>query len=351
MAHFKVMKKVIAHLEKCYSIAPLHYNGEFHILVAAEKHAPCLLFDKKGELKETIWEEPGGVMTMVQVPGTDGQFLATHKFYSPNDSKEAKIVVVTPMGNGQWEVRTLVSVPHVHRFDILTRNGKQYLFVCTLKSGHLYQDDWSSPGKVYAAELPMDISDYDEEHQLKLEVVKDNLLKNHGYCRDVLEGIETGIVSCEQGVFRFTPPADRGQQWLVETLLASPVSDMAFADLDEDGRKEMIAFAPFHGDSVEIYKKQNGDYKLNYKYPGNTEFAHAIYGGQLCGKNAFIIGHRKGKRNLLVIEYDQKTASYQTQILDEDCGSANILHFLDEGKDMIISANREIDEVALYCIT
>lgn len=30
-------KKVLANLEKCYSIAPLHYKNTDHILVAAEK--------------------------------------------------------------------------------------------------------------------------------------------------------------------------------------------------------------------------------------------------------------------------------------------------------------------------
>lgn len=46
---------------------------------------------------------------MVQVPGSDGQFLATHKFYSPNDSKEAKIILAYPE-DGEWKVRTLAEL-------------------------------------------------------------------------------------------------------------------------------------------------------------------------------------------------------------------------------------------------
>ena len=151
----RVRKTVLARLNKCYAIARLDYQGNPHFLVASEKSDPCCLFDQDGMLKDVLWTGPGGVMTMVQVPGTDGQLLSTAKFYSPDDSLDAELVIVTPEGNNRWDIRCLTPLPHVHRFDILTRNGVNWLIACTVKSGQdRPEGDWSYPGKVYAAVLP-----------------------------------------------------------------------------------------------------------------------------------------------------------------------------------------------------
>ena len=152
-------------------------------------------------------------MSMVQVPGSNGQFLATHKFYSPNDSKEAKIVLVTPKAKNNWEVKTLVDLPFVHRFDILTSGGVNYIIACALKSDHEYKDDWRFPGKIWVGVLPEDLSGVDEEHQIELTVLKDGLLKNHGYCRVEEEGGMWAAVAADNGIFKVVPPAQKGGEW------------------------------------------------------------------------------------------------------------------------------------------
>ncbi len=346
----KANKKVIANLEKCYAIAPLKYYDKDFFIVAAEKQDPCLLFDMDGNQVDTIWTEPGGTMSMVQVPETNGQFLATHKFYSPNDSKEAKIVIVTPVVLGNWNIRTLVELPFVHRFDIVSRNGVNYLIACALKSGHEFKEDWSSPGKVYVAELPKTLCDFNENNQLKMTVLKDDMLKNHGYYKVKENGVDTCVVSAENGVFRFTPPAESGGEWTIETLLESPASDAVLVDLDGDGEKELAVLAPFHGATIAIYKKIDGEFTKVYEYEKEAKFLHAIFGGELCGKPALVIGHRQGERNLLAFTYDKDANTYKAEILDEDIGPTNVYKLEKDGKDIIISANREINEIAMYTI-
>ncbi|MCD7764723.1 MAG: hypothetical protein LUI14_16350 [Lachnospiraceae bacterium] len=346
----KVEKKVISNLTKCYSIAPLFYKGKEHFLVAAEKVDKCLLFDPEGNHEEVVWEEPGGVMTMVQVPGTDGQFLATHKFYSPNDSKEAKLVVVTPDGMGSWEVKTLANLPCVHRFDILERGGVRYLIACTIKSDYEYKDDWRFPGKVYAAVLPEDLSGFDDEHLLPMTVIKDDMLKNHGYYRDMEQGVPAAVISSDSGVYRFVPPEQPDGEWEIQQLVSDPASDALLLDFDGDGEKELAALSPFHGDTVRFYKKKNGAFALEYEYEEKCEFLHSIFGGTICGKPMFVTGHRKGQRDLMAFYYDAEKGNYAMEYIDRDCGSANVYHYVKDGKDMLVSTNREIDEVALYTI-
>ena len=73
-----------------------------------------------------------------------------------------------------------------------------YLIACCIKSNYEYKDDWRFPGMTYACELPDDLLSKPEDYRLPLVLLKDNMLKNHGYSRDIHNGVQTGIVTCTQ---------------------------------------------------------------------------------------------------------------------------------------------------------
>ena len=351
----KVTKKVISNLNKCYSIAPITVEGKPCFLVAAEKKDPCYLFSEDGEQLETVWTEPGGVMTMVQVPGADGQFLATHKFYSPNDSLEAKIVIVTRRGKDDWEVRTLCNAPFVHRFGILNRGGANYLIVCCLKTGHEYKNDWRFPGACFGAELPKDLSSYNEDNTLPLTLIMEGMLKNHGYSLTKHGGHDAALVGCEEGSFLFDPPAVKGGDWEVTKVLDIPTSDSVLCDFDGDGKPELGVISPFHGNSLTIYHlDEHGNYVPQWKYAApekETEMLHATWADTILGKPSWIVGWRKGTKNTILITWDAEASDYKTEFIDQNTGCANAMHFVNsKGQDVVVGTNREIDEAALYIL-
>lgn len=341
----KAKKLKTYQLEKCYSIALLDYNKTPHIIVAAEKTDACLMFDLNGNLEEKIWNGPGGTMSMVQLPGSNGEFLATQLFYSPNDSAKAQIVHVKPIGNDNWKVQVIAKLPFVHRFDIVERGGQNYIIACQLKTAHSHLEDWSSPGQVVVTQLPEDIGSYNEDNLLTFLPIKTGLLKNHGYCKLQDEQGDYSLVSAENGVFKFIPPKSNGEEWTIEQLIKDPASDTAMVDFDQDGQLEMIVIAPFHGDEIKIYKLVNGTYTLIYEYEKKAEFAHSIWAGTIYGKPAAILGHRKGSRDLLAITYD---GEYHVECIDADTGSANVLRYTKDSVEYLVSTNREINEIAFY---
>lgn len=347
-----IEKKVIGTIPKCYAITPLRYGGQEHLLVASEQRERCVLYDLDGNEKAIVWSEPGGVMTMLQIPGSDGAFLSTQKFYSPNNARDAKLVIASPKEDGGWSVRTLTDMPFVHRFGILCRNETAYLIACTVKSDQLHEDnDWSFPGKVYGCRLPDDFGGFDDSHPLEMDVIMDGLVKNHGYYKIDEDGVDKALISCDSGVYKLAPPAFPGLSWEIERILDTPASDAVLVDLDEDGLCELAVISPFHGDKISIYRQENGGFVKVYDYEKPAPFSHAIYGGMLAKTPAVIIGHREGEQNLLMFTWNKERKNFEAQIIDRGCGSANIHCFFHNGNDYILSANREVDEVALYKIS
>lgn len=341
-----VEKKVVTNLTKCYSLAQLTYQGQDAYLVASEKQFPCLVISREGEILDKVWDGPGGVMTMEPLPGQEGVFLATHRFYSPNDSKDASIVLAkhTPEG---WTVKTLCRLPFVHRFGLLQRDGQTYIVAATLKSDHQFKEDWTCPGRIWVGKLPEDLDAVDEDHPLQLCPLVSGLMRNHGFFKYTCDGVAVCLVGTENGIYRVTPPAQDGQ-WQAECILNIPTSDMLLADFDGDGEKEMLVLAPFHGAGLSVYKQGVGGWEKVFEAPQPLEFLHALAPGKLGGQEVAVIGHRKADRDLIMVSCDDQ--GYRLDVLDHDVGPANVLCRA-AGEDLfVLSANRETDEVAMYLV-
>lgn len=314
-------------------------------MVGAEKKDPSYLFGQDGTLRSQVLPAPGGVMTMEPVPGTDGEFLTTREFYSPNDGKNARIQWGA-FRDGQWRARTLVDIPMVHRFGILCRDGCQYLLVCTIKNDYEGRDDWRQPGAVYAAMLPKDLESCHETGRLRLYPIAAGLWKNHGFCKCVQNGVETALVGSEEGLFQFVPPAHAGEAWEIKQLLTDSCSDAVMADFDGDGRLEIGSISPFHGDKLRIYKEDDaGSYAPIWEMPYPMEMLHATYLGSRKGKPVWFVGCRKGVRETIALYYDGGTGTYRADVLDGEAGAANALQ-LDE--DTLVCTNHTTGEVVMY---
>lgn len=340
----QIEKKVVVNLTKCYSLAELNYRGEDAYLVASEKQFPCLVISRDGQILDKVWDGPGGVMTMEPLP--NGTFLATSRFYSPNDSKEASIVLAES-GEDEWMVRTLCKLPFVHRFGVLNRDGNVYIVAATLKSDHQFKDDWTCPGRIWVGKLPEDLNHIDEEHPLELTPLVSGLLRNHGFFKYKEDGCDVCLVGTENGIWKVTPPATDGQ-WQAEQIFDLPASDMLLADFDGDGQKEMMVLAPFHGENLSIYKNCEGVWSKVFEAAQPLEFLHALTPAKLADKEVAVIGYRKGNRDLCLVSCDE--TGYRLDVLDHNVGPANVL-CREDGEDLwILSANREIDEVAMYTV-
>jgi hypothetical protein len=288
----------------------------------------------------TVWEGPGGAMSLVPLPGAGGDFLAVQGFFPGFKAEGAGIVRLRP-GAGGWTAEPFVSLPFVHRFGLVARGGARYLVAATLCSGKEYIDDWRSPGAVFAGELDGDFS------PPVLAPVLPELHKNHGFC---LAGDRTAVlVSGEEGLYELTPPARPGGAWAVRRLLQRPVSDIALGDIDGDGTDELAAIEPFHGDRFTVYKTRDGRYEPLYRVPEPLPFCHAIWGGRLRGEPVFLGGNRDGSRELFALRF--RDGGFAREVIEAGKGPSNVFVVPGPDYDLLAVASRESGEGAVFFVT
>ncbi|HEY8891315.1 MAG TPA: hypothetical protein VIM70_13790 [Clostridium sp.] len=343
----KIEKKILGKVNKCYATSSTVIDLDRKILLATEGKGPCYMYSGPNFEQSTVWDGPGGTMAIVAIPGKNGDFLAIQNFFPIYQSENAEIVWAQPQKGGKWNVKTILGLPYVHRFSILTAGGVNYFIGATLCTTKQFEDDWSDPGKIYIGIIPDDLS-----KPIKLKVIKEGLTKNHGFCKTVWNEKMSIMVTCEEGVFVITPPQIQDGEWKIETVLEKSVSDIAVIDIDGDGEDELVTIEPFHGGDFVINKKIGGQYKVVYKYPKEMDFGHVVWGGKLRGIPTIIGGYRSLGKELFYVQcVSTNPLKFKTEIIEAGTGPSNIDVLNGKDRDIIIASNHGIDEAALYFVT
>lgn len=341
-----IEKRFLAQMNRCYSANHIVVDGQTRILVATEGEGPCLAWPGPGyDTPHEVWAGPGGTMSIVPIPGTNGEFLAVQKFFKMYQWEEAKVVHVRPLADGRYEVTDILDLPYIHRFDLLPVGPRLYFIGCTLATTKDAKDDWSNPGKIWVGE-------YTGPSPLQVHVLRDGLSKNHGYSRLMRNGQAHSLVTCEQGAFEVTPPLHPEDDWTVQQFMDWPISDISAIDVDGDGELEYATIEDFHGSHFRVYKRIAGKLQQVYQHPEVSEFYHVVNATTLAGKPVFIGGCRRGRQQLFYVHATQTAPlALQAELIEEGVGPSNVHVMHEAGRDIIVSANREKAEAALYIVT
>lgn len=344
-----IEKKVLDSIVRCYCVGSVTIDNELYVLMASEEvSGPCYAYHGPNfENKEVVWEQSGGTMSIIEIPDTNGEFLAVQNFFPGFKSEYAKIVWCRRDPQKGWIVRDVLSLPYVHRFDIVKSGSTIWFIGATLCTSKKEREDWSDPGKIYVGTLPADLS-----QGIKVRPIMDKLLKNHGYCRGTYEGKDACYFTCESGIYALIPPSGDSTDWSVHHILERPISDVAVFDIDGCGTDELITIEPFHGNGFFINKRVGPDYRKVYSYANEINFAHAVWAGLIRGIPTVIGGIRRMDCELFMIQCsDPENQIFETTVIEEGVGPSNVAVISQPERDLILSANHTKNEAAIYVIT
>lgn len=323
-----------------YSLLHLQAGNEDYLVAASEEEngsAYAYNLNRNYE-KQAIWQNIGGTMTMVQVSDSL-DFLATQRFFPGFNAASCELVKLSFDGTG-WNQTKIMDFPYLHRFDLIEGPDKMYFIGATITEHKEFSDDWRMPGQIYVGEYRQETNEL-----IGLTGLDEPLVKNHGYCAFSEKGYS--FVTSEEGVFCLRYPSAESD-WQLTKVYDLPVSDIAAIDTDDDGKfNYYLVINNFHGQTLTIL---NDRFQAIKEISGNFPFAHSIWGGVFNGKACFVFGNREGKQDYYLLKVREEFGEVQVELvkIDEQVGSTNTTVFQKNQQDLLVSANREINQVAIY---
>ena len=340
-----IMKKHLADLPLVYAVSSIVIGGRDYFLAASElegEGSDCLLLDPDSGRSWRLWSAPGGVMSLIPIPGEEGAFLSIDEFYPVFKSEKASInkTVLHLDGDAVTVTKTEVcKLPFTHRITLLREPDGLFLAAANLCNSKKFVEDWSDPGGLH-------ICEYGEHAQP--QTVLSGLTKNHGmYTQATPEGdvlwigAQEGLVRCRR----------ENGAWTTEFVTHDETSDMWIADIDGDGEDEIAVIQGFHGDEANVLKKDGNSYRTVCTLP--IRFGHVIWAGDILGAPHMITASRGGEMELALHRACAQDGrlGFETQIIEKGVGATQIAVLYRAQSVLVCASNHETGTVDLYTIT
>ncbi|MFI3209023.1 MAG: hypothetical protein R3Y40_07795 [Eubacteriales bacterium] len=340
----KVEKQIFEEFEKLYAQTVIFKEGKpAKYFAGAEAEGSCTATDAADGSKKTVWDGPGGTMTICQI-NDKGDFYANEKFFPIFHAPECIIVHGTETEEG-YDITEVQKIPYVHRFDVVQVGDDQVFVGATLAKFKEDKDDWSKPGEVIIGKL-----NEDPTQPMELKVILEGVTKNHGFCTTTYQGKRVILITGVEGLFCVELPEKFEDEWVITQLLDREISDACVVDFDNDGEDEIVTIEKFHGNELIVNKLVDGIWTKVFEK--EVAFGHGLWGGNLLGKNRFIAGWRQGSKELICFT---KEGDEMTEFVLGDGGTSQFSVWQEGNEAFVLSADRQakgqIGQLVLYKIT
>jgi len=332
-------KQVILKIKNVYTANAFQTEKGFFVGAGSETEPDVQLYDLGSGISESLADCPGGMMSFIPIPGQPDDYITIMGLFPPFIGGEAGLYLHQKSSSG-WQSHKALPFPFAHRCELISSGGEKYLVAAKVSSYKENPPDWSRPGEIHIISL----ENYASMPWESL-IIDRGITRNHGMIRGLVDGKEKLCVSGEQGVFS-VDPGKKGK-WEVQKLFDKEVSEVNFVDLDGDGSSEMVTIEPFHGNTINVYKKSGGEWHL--KFSDSLSFGHGLGSGMFNGEPVFVVGNRSESLALEVFRVkDLSKAKLNRKLIEAETGPTQTQVFCYQGVDYILSANQKKHEVALY---
>jgi hypothetical protein len=334
-----IEKQVILKINNVYTANAFQDRGSWFIGAGSETDPVVELFDLSKGHADRLPDCPGGMMSFLPVPGQPDSFVSIMGLFPPFIGKDAGLYL-HEHSEGGWKTVKALDLPFAHRCEFYRVKGETFLLAATVSRHKENPSDWSLPGELHVIHMGPGVSP-----PWKSKPAAFRLIRNHGMTRARIGGQEKICISGKEGIFAME--LKDGAEWNGQLIFPGEVSEMGFIDLDGDGIDELVTIEPFHGDTLNFYKKRGAQWQKVYS--DSLSFGHGLSAGIMNGTPVVVAGNRKGSLALETFTVNDLYKGHINRlVIEENVGPTQTQVFSVNGKEYLLSANQRKNEVALY---